>query len=95
MKRLILFCFICLPMAVGVLPWGDGQALAQNGPALDRNAAAKMEQMRERAERVQQRRKARVSHADRQAVADRTRTDREKAAPDKPAPAKARKGVAQ
>lgn len=90
MKRLMLYCFICLPMAVGVLSWGDGQVLAQYGPVLDKDAAAKMERMKARAERVQQRRNARVSHKERQAAADRAG-----AAKTITAPGKAGKGVAR
>jgi hypothetical protein len=92
MKRLILFLSICLPMATGVLPWEDGQVLAQPGPTVDKAAGVKADPMKERAERVQQRRKARISQADRQAAADRAKT---KAAHATTAPDKAGKGVAQ
>lgn len=92
MKRLILFLSICLPMAIGVLPWGDGQALAQPGPTIDKVAGVKADAMKERAERVQQRRKARISQADRQAAADRAKA---KAAHGVTAPDKAGKGGAQ
>lgn len=92
MKRLILLLSICLPTAVGFLPWGDGQALAQPGPTVDKAAGVKTDAMKERAERVQQRRKARVSQADRQAAADRAKA---KAARTATAPEKAGKGVAQ
>ena len=92
MKRLALFFFICLPMAIGVLARGDGQVLAQPGPTVDKAAVVKANPMKERAERVQQRRKARIFQADRQAAADRAKA---KAAHGVTAPDKAGKGGAQ
>lgn len=92
MKRLVFFSLICLPVAVGALHWGDGQALAQQGPTLHKTADVRMEAMKERAQKVQQRRKARISQADRQAAADRAKA---KGTPATTAPVKAGKGGVQ
>ncbi len=91
MKKLIVFSFICLPMAIGVLSWEGGLALAQPAPTVEKNTDLRKDAMQERAERVQQRRKARISHADRQAAADRAKA---KATGAKTAPQKPGKGVA-
>lgn len=54
-----------------VLAWGDGQVRAQSDPAVEAGPPAIAERLRERAAKTQERRKARVTHAQRKAAAER------------------------
>ncbi len=53
------------------LAWEDGQARAQSDPAVVTGKPAIAERLKERAAKSQERRKARVTHAQRKAVAER------------------------
>lgn len=57
-----------------VLAWGDGQVRAQSDPAVETGDAAIAERLRERAAKAQERRNARVTHAQRKAAAERAST---------------------
>lgn len=100
MRRRRLFIMISLLLATVTVPCWDRQAGAQAGSAAEDRAAA-MERLRERAERVQAKRKARISLiAARQAAAERAKAAREKGAskqtaPDPTAPAPGGKGGAK
>lgn len=95
MCRRRFLIIISLLLAIAVIPWGDGQVRAQSNAVEKSDRSAAMERLKERAERVQAKRKARISHNDRQAAAERAKAAREKGAAGKTAPAQDGKGVAK
>ena len=70
MRRKVLVMAVLL-LATSVAAWESRPAEAASTRDDGQGEAAIMEQWRERAERVQERRKARISHEDRQAAAER------------------------
>lgn len=89
MNRLKFLTVMTLLLTVVVLPRGDGRALAQSGSTGEKRAVTAEDRIKARIERMQQRRKARISHADRQAAAERAKAARA----GKAAQIKAGKGV--
>lgn len=74
-----------------VLAWGDGQVRAKSDPAVESGKPAIAERLKERAAKTQERRKARITHAQRKAVAE--RASKKHAAPfGKTAPERSGKG---
>lgn len=79
-KRLVLFT-LCLSLAGGGISWGAGELQVPGAAPATATERAIMEAYRLKAERVQAFRKARITQAQREAAAERSKAAREKATP--------------
>ena len=80
-KRLVLFT-LCLSLAGGGLSWGAGELKVPGAAPATATERATMEAYRLKAERVQAFRKARITQAQREAAAERSKLARGKVAQD-------------
>ncbi|OGT98636.1 MAG: hypothetical protein A2079_04660 [Geobacteraceae bacterium GWC2_48_7] len=85
-----LLVSICLVLAV--LTCGVDTGHAEQGPADTKISGAVADSLRERAERVQERRKGRITQAQREAAAARAKAARTKSAPAQAVPTNGGKG---
>ena len=69
MGRKIYAIFVSMLVATFVLPWGESQAQTRSTA----NQGATMGSLRQKAARVQERRKARITHTQREAAAERAK----------------------
>lgn len=86
MGRRRFFIMMIILLATAAAPCWDGQGRAQSGGTVESDRAAAVERLRERAERVQERRKLRITQEQREAAADRARAAGEKEASRKGSP---------